>query len=78
MIEDMPNRVAMLYALMPKDGSDISISSLFDAMYPDAEVANEQQRLGPHITRLNRRLKDKKERVITGIGRRTYRLVITK
>ena len=60
-----------------KGQGDVAIADLFHAVYPDRELGEKrdmQARLGPFITRLNRRLKGEKQVVRPGHLKGTYRL----
>lgn len=61
-----------------KSGKDTAIADLFSVAYPDADMAEQrlaQQRLGPPITKLNRRLRSYAYAIRPGRARGTYALV---
>lgn len=45
---------------------------------PDKKLKNVQQRIGPYISRINRRIGSHKMAIVPGVARRTYRLVCIK
>lgn len=79
----IPPALQALYKALPKDGKDISILALYRVLFPkdeteDAKLRDVQQKLGPSISRLNRRLREEKKLVRPGVGRGTYRLIRVK
>lgn len=56
-------------------GRDTAISFLYGTLYgnTDAHTTTMQQRIGAHVSRINRALPDHK--IVPGNKRRTYRLV---
>ena len=62
-----------------KGQGDVKIDVIFAAVYPDwpeAEPRYKQQRLGPVITRLNRRIAKDRMAVKPGDIKSTYRLTL--
>ncbi len=66
--------LAYLVELLPLN-KDVRIDDLYAQFWGDGQLAQSemQQRLGPYITRLNRKLKAVKEQVAPGALRGTYR-----
>lgn len=72
----LPAKCATLYALL-ESGADVHVLNLYQRTI--GKETNDQrfaqQVLGPYFTRLNRRLRDKKQKVAPGSLKGTYRLV---
>jgi hypothetical protein len=69
--------MARLYGALQLD-TDVAIASLLEALdvsAPERPASAVQQYVGSYVSRLNRRLKAKGQRVIPGQLKRTYRLV---
>lgn len=75
---ELPPQLAKLYQAFDARDKDVPLIDLYGIIFtdlPDEEqLRHAQQRLGPYITRLNRRLKGAKQAVRPGASRRTYRL----
>ena len=72
---ELPRQQAAIYGVLYNAG-DVAISDILNALGIDAaNTTFDQQFLGSYITRLNRRLKAHKQRVVPGRMKRTYRLV---
>ena len=66
----------VLSAALPKD---VKVSVLFRCVarrwpQPTEEYRAQQQRIGPHISRINAKLQAKRQRIVPGVSRRSYRL----
>lgn len=75
----LPVREARLYRKLhePIVGADVPVAVLYTYVFDTDEQTDPtymQQRLGPYITRLNRRIKAAGWRVCPGEIKRTYRL----
>ncbi len=74
---ELPKTAQTLFDALHCKG-DVDIDTLHKALFPGAKVRekrNQQQRLGPPIVRLNRRLVKHKLAVKPGALKGTYRLV---
>lgn len=80
-VDDLPPKMQALYGAMASDGKDVSMMKMFAAVKGDLSDEPQrhiQQHLGSYITRLNRRLAKRKERIEPGRLKGTYRLVSAK
>lgn len=70
---ELPRRQALLFKAVQGKGN-VDIRLLFKAVFEEAapDYTDAQQKLGPVITRLNRRLRDGKLIVKPGTLKRTY------
>lgn len=72
---ELPKQLARLYELLPV-GKDVEIEHLFNGLF--GEVAKprvaQQQQLGPYISKLNRRIAGRKQKIVPGKLKGTYRL----
>lgn len=70
----LPTQLSRIYALL-EPGADVPIVDLFDALgVANRDPKTMQQFVGSYITRLNRRLKSSKKRVVPGRMKQTYTL----
>lgn len=76
---ELPPKQQQLYDLLKGNG-DVRILDMHACVYGETadarELRNAQQRLGPHITRINRRLRGHGQVVRPGDLKGTYRLAI--
>jgi hypothetical protein len=73
----LPPRLQKLFESFPTRDQDVAIWTLYSALFPahpTIQPVLQQQKLGPSITRLNRRLRGERIAVRPGVARRTYRL----
>jgi hypothetical protein len=76
MSNDLPPQLQRLYDELAGRG-DVSIDVLFRAVFGATESErSKQQRLGPYITRLNRRLRASRRKVTPGRLKGTYVLAV--
>ena len=75
---ELPPKLRGLYDFMrAHDGEDVTIPAIYGAVVAgDAlDLRTAQQKLGPYITRLNRRLREHRKAVKPGRLKGTYALV---
>lgn len=73
----LPSALQKLFDTFPSRDEDVAIWTLYSAVFPQAptiQPIQQQQKLGPYISRLNRRLRGERIAVVPGVARRTYRL----
>lgn len=80
MANDLTPRLKELYDIFELD-SDLSVTTIFErftAGAMDCDHRHAQQYLGAYFTKLNRRLRSRRQRVQPGRLKGTYRLVSTR
>ena len=71
---------ARVYNMLSRyEPDDVKLSVLFRAVarrwpQPTETPRTQQQRIGPHIARLNRKIAATKKRIVPGVSRRSYRI----
>jgi hypothetical protein len=71
----LPPYLDGLYAAF-QPGVDVPISELLSIMgFASRDPRTDQQYVGAYLTKLNRRIRDRKQRIVPGDLKRTYRLV---
>lgn len=73
---DVEDRLVNKLSETPKD---VRFSVLFRAVAgrwpePTEDHRRQQQRIGPHISRINAKLASRRQRIVPGVLRHTYRL----
>jgi hypothetical protein len=74
------DREEKLYNMLSREPRDVKMSVLFRVIagrWPESteSVRAQQQRLGPYISRMNKKLVARRQLVAPGVHRHTYRLV---
>lgn len=74
------DRESKLYNMLSREARDVKMSVLFRAVagrWPETteSMRVQQQRLGPYISRMNKKLVARRQLVAPGVHRHTYRLV---
>ena len=73
---DLPPKMSILYGALVGKG-DVPVVSVHNTYFgePEADFRKAMQRLGPYVTKLNRRLKNQKKAVKPGRLKGTYCLI---
>lgn len=74
------DRENKLYNMLSREARDVKMSVLFRAVagrWPESteSMRMQQQRISPYISRMNKKLEPKRQRVTPGVCRNSYRLI---